>query len=590
VPGATIWVRESNSTFLRSVATSASDGTYLVRGVDRWTEVFARCAGHAPSGLRGVDANPPAEARTFTLDLHLGGTPGAIAGRVVGPDGQPVAGASVSILEDTGSGVDPSGERVGRGANVRLRSDERGLFACADLGPGLRYVVVRARGLPARSAEVVVLPGRTARVEVALPPTARLHGRILDAGGKPVQGAHITARAAEGGASTSIGTDADGCYDTGLVPAGHVRVSASHKSIDPIGVELDLAAGADTEWSPVVGALRAIHGRLVDEADRALQGVVVRCSGSGDKAARTDADGRFVFDGCKDRPHTLWVLEEKDTVAKRTGVWPGDADVVLVRERPTARVVGRLVDDAGAPVAGAFVRCAQRVARSGERGEFELAGLPSGAHRIEPSSPRLQNETLAEVQLRPGALVDVGDVVWPRPGALLVRVHSDEGVPIGWVSPIVRRLGPGGAYLVQRGWDDRGTWRVDELPAGEYELDASGSGVALELRPFRIDAGRTTELDVELRFGSRVHCEVRSVTGAARLEGVALEARSADGRRVGARMWDWSWRAPTDDTELWLRPGRYEVVATAPDGHRGGAWVDIGEPGSPDVRATIELR
>jgi len=92
---------------------------------------------------------------TVTLPLPVGGR---ITGHVVGPDGQPVPGATVSTADPGRAGEPPENGLTLR----RTWTDEAGRFDLSRLAPGSYRLTVQAEGLqPPTSAPVTVQEGQT---------------------------------------------------------------------------------------------------------------------------------------------------------------------------------------------------------------------------------------------------------------------------------------------------------------------------------------------------------------------------------------------------------------------------------------------
>jgi protocatechuate 3,4-dioxygenase beta subunit len=108
VPGATVWAYRSGDTWLGSVSTTTgADGTYTLSGLDPG-RYAVRAVPPAGSGLAGR-WHPGTLSRPAASEVWLDGggatgidirwpAPTSIAGRVTGPDGQPLAGAKVAVF------------------------------------------------------------------------------------------------------------------------------------------------------------------------------------------------------------------------------------------------------------------------------------------------------------------------------------------------------------------------------------------------------------------------------------------------------------------------------------------------------------
>ena len=166
-----------------------------------------------------------------------------------------------------------------------------------------------------------------------------------------------------------------------------------------------LAFGQDT------GKLGSIEGRVVNTATgEGIRRAEVVMRGSGvaargarseqmTRAASTDAEGKFKFDGVEAGNYFLMVQKQGFVPERRTGyagrsirVTPGqEVSGLEYKLQPHAVITGRVVDDEGEPVQGIAVNVLQRRFMNGKRrwmqsnggstndlGEFRIFNLPPG--------------------------------------------------------------------------------------------------------------------------------------------------------------------------------------------------------------------
>jgi hypothetical protein len=168
-----------------------------------------------------IDPKPGDAEVSRALEVVRGGSK---AGRVAGPDGSPVAGASVA-----GLGSKFEGPRALRGAE----------FTATLLDPARpRYLLGRhaAKGL---AGSVVVRGDEPGPIELRLGPAATISGRLVDGDARPIAGAWIQVGYREGGGiavpatrgrpdDERILTDGDGKFRVeGVVPGLEAAIWAS---------------------------------------------------------------------------------------------------------------------------------------------------------------------------------------------------------------------------------------------------------------------------------------------------------------------------------------------------------------------------
>ncbi len=188
--------------------------------------------------------------RDFRLVLARGSL--AIGGRVVEADGTGVAGATLSVLDETPFGMIK--ERVGEtefGLDASLEQMLRGglLMAIANSSSDGRFVV---EGLTARTYDLAALDTRTLRyavvrevasgskaVRIEMPPAAdltRVAGRVVSGAGQGVAGldlhlAHLPEGARDPSIVRSVVTGEQGQFDLGPVDPSSLRLRLMGESI-----------------------------------------------------------------------------------------------------------------------------------------------------------------------------------------------------------------------------------------------------------------------------------------------------------------------------------------------------------------------
>jgi hypothetical protein len=173
-----------------------------------------------------------------------------------------------------------------------------------------------------------------------------------------------------------------------------------------IALGMALAFGQDT------GKLGSLSGRVVNSATGEgirRADVVMRGSAGGAmrgdrteqtaRAATTDAEGKFVFEGVEAGNYFLMVQKQGYVAARQSGIAGRSIRVTAGQEvsgleykvQPQAVITGRVVDDEGEPVQGIPVMVMQRRFMNGKRrwmqsnggttndlGEFRIFNLPPG--------------------------------------------------------------------------------------------------------------------------------------------------------------------------------------------------------------------
>ena len=175
--------------------------------------------------------------------------------------------------------------------------------------------------------------------------------------------------------------------------------SSPHDPISPTVPSVDQPHSAGEQQPPEVRpvatpehpegdvAILLASGCVVNEADEALAGVIV-LHGADRRRTRTDEDGRFQIRGKRRSLSQVVFIKSEYAVQRYVDVPPGtEFDVVL---RPEARFRGRVINEAGEPIAEAKLRF-KALGRSGARleeifssknGTFVTKGLACGAYDV----------------------------------------------------------------------------------------------------------------------------------------------------------------------------------------------------------------
>jgi RNA polymerase sigma factor (sigma-70 family) len=500
VGGATIENAQgaTTGTGAHAVATTAADGTFVLRHCPPASLFGARAPGFAASKLHYVRGS----LGGASLRIELREIGGSVDGIVVDPDGRPIAGAVVRV----GSGQCEELRSTAQGAPplpAQAISAADGSFATCGVPVGTQPVMVRVPTMAPWLGSVEVTAGGTAAVHVAMARGVTCRGIVRDERSAPCKGATVSVGKRGEFMRFEVVTGADGAFVLRGLPAGDIDIAAELHQVGKAAQRVRGEPGTEVPCDLVLTPGIVLQGRVVDEAGAPLPRVDVRAEAEGRGAywlgnAFSGADGGFRITDCPPGRTLVVTAGQRDRVSwRRAGVEPrtGDHEIVLPKDTaPRARIVGLLLT----PDGNGAVGCAVEAHRNRPQ-EFAEAAIreASGSFAIEvgPGSwmirimakghPEIRREAR---ELAPGDVWDLGTLQLAIGGTLVVHepetkanylvVDAEERFVCGLYSPTLPH-------------------RSDLIAPGDYRLLVSGKGIAATAIPFAITAERDTELTVK---------------------------------------------------------------------------------------------
>ena len=466
-----------------AAATTDGDGDYRLDGVGAGRHVLEVTARGYAGGR--VDLQVDGKRPITGVDLWL--DPGAtLRGRVVDPDGKPVAGAVVSTsayrLAASPAPVVPS-------ARDGAVTAEDGTFHLV-APPGLVTLYATAEALgPGRLGGVQATAGATVKgLVIHLTRPAGLTLEVTGPDGRPVPGARI--RVVCGGnllcAFATAGED--GVLELTHLAPGAARVRADAPGLGEAGADVTLDAGLKRHLTLVLGGTGTIAGRLVGVEGRPISGAVIRLASeltAGDaRRAVTGDDGTFLAQVPVQVPFTVDALWQGGPVAERRGVEAGDQLHLVARA--AGRIIGQVLGPDGQPVTDFTVVAvpapsADDSGRSGysrrrfatDTGDFALDHVPAGRYRVRAFAPGAATSREVQVEVDPGNEAGPLRLVLGAAGRISGRVLDARGHPVagarvsvdfGGVYGIGRFTGETGP-VTESGTD--GAFLLTDVPAGQ---------------------------------------------------------------------------------------------------------------------------
>ncbi|KQR12076.1 carboxypeptidase regulatory-like domain-containing protein [Cellulomonas sp. Leaf334] len=250
----------------------------------------------------------------------------AIAGTVTDAAGAPVAGASVWVTAPTGGSAQATTDATGSYRASGLTAGDYKVQFSGPSGSLLRseYYDDAQQWMDA-DAVTSTGTGTVSGIDAELEIGGGVSGRVLDADGRPLPGAYVSASSRSGlsGVWMSASTDTDGNYSLGGLAAGDWTFQIQAPSGSTFATEwyLDATSGSDAEVVSIKAGVRTelddvslergvtLTGRVVGPDGSPVRGASVspRIGDSFPPSAVTGDDGTYTLRGLRPGAYELYV-------------------------------------------------------------------------------------------------------------------------------------------------------------------------------------------------------------------------------------------------------------------------------------------
>jgi hypothetical protein len=569
---------------------TGEDGTYEVamsslRG-DVSLSAFA--PGHALKRGTAVVGRPGTETRLdFVLPKEF-----RVVGRVLDPDGHPLAAARVTsffTLYHNGATTDVDGRyELGHLDPARPKHS---LFA-------------RHKRFTEQRVEVPT-EGSEATVDITLGNGVRVEGHVQDAEGRPLAGAELfIGHGPNDYSRLEASTEDDGRFLFPVVPAGESMIAVQRQGYAPHIGPIQVAQGAPhlRDLEIVLQKGRLIAGRVVSPDGEARPNVLVSLQHQRMYVGHsrwTDADGRFRIE---DGPHgdaTIGLYAQGyERLEQPLG--PGPLDDLVLTVTPTGRIGGRVIDgDTGKPIPAFTIRFVTPTLAEGETRGFGYSATwgREGHHfsnpegRWDTEGEQLRGGTVFGVEARaegygPGydrhvvASTDpnaAGSTIRLYPGAALAGVVRGAAGPVaGARIRLFTEREPLRPYdaddfhgRLTATTDDRGAFRIEGVARGPTSLLLEHDDHAITAHgPVEVGPGTNDLGEIRMDPGGSLAGRVADARGAPQA-GAAIVLRPWHrGKERDPRTYGRTWRTTADAEGRFefghLPAGRYSVWHAVP--------------------------
>ncbi len=514
VSGATVW-RHAAGFWGDGIRIGTTDalGALVVEDLpapDVHQILSASLPGCAPSygevvfGARGANTD---------VTLHLGGLAAAVTGRVLDPEGLPVAGAVVRIVRGKSRKV-ATGEIQSGCAGQLLSTDGVGRFRWRSLRSGTTQVIVHADGYIPSIRDLELVAGAETEARFDLVRAARLHGWVRDEAGKVIAGARVLVDGLDNHLDSRARSAPDGRYELNSVPHGEVSLCVIAEGHPRYRERLTLEPEEQRTHDIELAVRCRVDARLIDSSGEPLVGWQVSLADRSEPAATTDGAGRFTLTVKKGKDYELMVQASRYGAYSHdlpTLRWSADEVVVRVADESLATfsLHGRLMTADRVAVTGTIVLrqlglgpvpLYVGLAPLDSYGAFVREDLARGRYRAQLLPGRtsgLAEEDLGEIIIDHSD-VDLGDIVLSRTGTLVLELTRSDGVPLEDLDVYLSRGGREQRLLPAENGIARRALVPGAYTAKIYPENAAWTSFAIDIRP-----GEETRIERVLQPGAR---------------------------------------------------------------------------------------
>ncbi|WP_270181050.1 MSCRAMM family protein [Alkalihalobacillus sp. CinArs1] len=483
-------------------AVTDQDGIAVVEDLEPGTVVVSAAAPNYTNSSQGAIIEPGV---TKEATLVLSPETGDLAGVITDSNGDPIAGATIQILDSKRSVI------------TTVLTQSNGAYKVFDLALGIYTMLVNSPGYEQQSLSADISSGETTATSISLPSVpGSVKGVVTDSEtGALLSRTNVELRliSSSGPVIASTLTDSQGMYVLPDIEAGNYTVVASSRfygdDADAVSVESGETTFADLQLSLTKAS---VVGRVTGEGTEPLANTLVRISDQNKVVVaevQTDADGNFQYEGLNPGEYNISTINPDYRANVVSFQAEPDAPTVVNSSLVAipSRFTGLVTDaETGLPIVGAIVEVFDlinrpvAVALTNINGRYTITGLSDETYALRASAQgygsegrqstlfvndtNVENFALGEAAASISGTVRSATTEEPISEAT-ISVFDEEGVLVGDTFT-----------------DENGAYTIGNLSAGTFTVAADAIDYLEDRQVVVLAAGEERQgVDFALRPG-----------------------------------------------------------------------------------------
>jgi uncharacterized GH25 family protein len=567
---------------------TSDDGTFTLENVPPGqTQLVVNASGYTTGRVPNLTVEDGKTLADVSVEMDTGVR---VVGRITGPDGAAVSGASIR----QGGAAGGRGMRIPTDGGVT--TDPNGEFVIEAIEPGEKTFQIAAAGLLPES-KTITLSDKETRLDVQLSAGSRITGQVVTEGGLPVPDAVVSARgAASASFNRTTRTDASGSFQLDQLAPGHYTFTSSKSGYaDGVTSDFDISTGAPLRIVLKTGATLYGHVTGLSEAD--LQHATVLASGSagsGGATATIDSSGNYRIEGAPSGIVHVSAMtgrglgDSRNTQPKTIQIDAGSSQEVDLEFISQTVITGRVTRN-GQPVSNAMVMFQPRnsVAQTSARtstdsnGTYSVSGLGDSLYGVTVMELQGMAPYNSTYTVHGSGTFDID----MKSAALRGRVTTISGDPINNARVELRSSDPsvGPMGIRAASTDAGGNFSIDSLAPGSYNATADMDGYGHQVLSVIIGETAGDPIDFKLTKNDGIRLRIVDARDNTALNAF-VRAVDMQGRVVYEDMFRGMGLGPAETLTLSLAPGQYRLTVGA-----NGYATQIVSINSPSEQQTIGL-